>query len=202
MKKLIVAIILGLATSASAQFAAPNTKPGPHYLRLMTTSSIQTYQTANVPFDGRAMFATFDLAPLTHEGKDGTLIPDSWQNWLHPIDWAMMVGAGGNSANLKVTVGWSFNALPSVSTFILGRLGSTQNPGLEAFKRALDGGVELPGNLNLGFALGYRLAPQLIDEGHWQSFRAMFPNAGLGPNLFHASCASFSSSLRFGPKLP
>ncbi|MCX5794973.1 MAG: hypothetical protein NTY77_05725 [Elusimicrobia bacterium] len=202
LSRLLLPLLLLLAPVATeAQVIAPAAKPGVHYLRWMDPAHLQTYEAANFPVKGGSTLGSLDIEWMTHEGKDGTIIPDSWQNWIRPVDWALTAGCGGGS-KLKCGPGFAVNLLPSVVTFALGRAGSSSSPGVEAFKQAATAGLAMPGGTTLGCAIGYKLMPGVIDDGHFQNFRAMFPEQGFLPNIAAASYISASSSLRFGgPKL-
>ena len=201
---LAMGAVLAMAQGAAAPAFVPYQTPTKSYLRFLDPQHAQTQATMLIPFSpSLANSGTMDLYLWTHSTKDGSLLgylPAGWQeassNWIAPEAWGIAIGAGANSKGFQGDFGASYNMLPQISTLILGKVnGSGSN--VDAVRSALTQGLALPGGQTVGFAFGYRLAAQLIQGSGFQSFKEMFPDSGLGPNLYHASRLAISGTLTF-----
>jgi len=202
MKKVILLALLALlVTPAGAQVLAPAGKPGVHYLRWMDIRHPQIAALTLFNLNDRAMFGGLaDVAIITHSTLDGTMIPKTLQPYVPPAAWVpLQAGVGGNlSSRVIVHLGSSYNVGWTLATSIVKIAGLSTSPTGEAVKQLFSDGMELGDAGTLGFYVGIGMAANVVDDGHFQSVKAMFPGQGLGPVLQNA--AKYSLGLSFKPK--
>jgi hypothetical protein len=193
VRKIIIAAILAAVLAPGASAA---TEP---YFGLIGSKrmGIQTEQLALLPVAGGSAAGTMNVVLVGHSTRSWGLIPDSWQNWLAPEDWGLLVGCGGSSANLLCDFSIAANVSPQIATLILGKAGTQSSPIAKAISQTMTSGLALSGNMSLGFAMSYGLGGGIIKDGYFQSIPAMFPYRGLGPNLLHASYIGVGTTLKF-----
>ena len=178
MKRIILALAMAVPSVASAN----------PYFRLLDTNHIQAdalslYRVSDFSFVG----AVTDIAIITHSTADGTIMPKFLQDrGIAPEPWVpLQIGVGGSvTGNLRGHIGSSFNVSQFAAQSIIGFCGINPSGTGKQVADFFGQGLNLGGS-TLGFAAGIGIDAQIISEGHFQSFRGMFPYRGLGANLYN-----------------
>ena len=183
MKKILLAILMAFPCSANA---------GP-YLRIADLKHPQTDAVSLYRMRDRSFLAgVTDIGLITHSNEDGTLVPESLRKWISPEPWVpLQIGFGGSvTGNAFIHFGTSYNVGAQLASSIVKLTGQSSNPTAKAITDFMGAGLVLPGGSVLGFAAGIGLAAQPVEDGHFQSVRAMLPGRGIGPILENASAYS------------
>jgi hypothetical protein len=202
MKKLIVALLVLTAAPASAgnRVIGYSKSEGSRYFRLLDPMrpELSAASLFNVK-DGEFYGGVTDLAVITHDTADGTIIPEKLQGLLPPAAWTpLKVGVGGSLSNrVVIDIGMSYNVGATLATSIIKICGLTENPTAVTIRDLMVKGLDT-GKGDLGFELGIGVGGDLVSEGHFQSFKNMFPGEGI-KDILHSS-AKYSIGLTFRPK--
>jgi len=187
MKKMLTLLAVIFMAKASAQ-ATP-------YFRLMDVHHVQTDAiTLFAVNDSRFVGAVTDVALITHVNADGSLIPQKLQDiGLIPEPWVpLQVGLGGDiHTNALIHMGSSVNVSAFVAGSAIKICGGIKNPTAKAIADFMTTGLDLGQEYGVvGFSAGIGVAGNIVNNGHFQSAKAMFPGQGIGEILKNASTYS------------
>jgi len=200
MTKFLLLLLVLITPAASAQVFAPAGKEGVHYFRFIDVKHPRTATQELFDIDLSLYGSLVDVALITHDTIDGTVIPTSMQKYLPPSAWVpFQVGAGGSlSGRLILHAGMSYNVGSLLATSVIGVAGMSSSPTGINIKKFFSEGLSIPGVGDAGFYAGVGIAGAIVQEGHFQGIQAMFPGQGIGPILNNA--AKYSLGVTFKPK--
>lgn len=168
--------------------------PAKHYFRLLNPHHLVIGAGFLIaPKTPLQTSSVVDLALITHSTQDGTIIPQSWQDWLPPESWVpLQVGFGGSFAGDAVgAIGTSANIAPIVASTLLHGVDKSSSGAAQAVKTAL------AGSDNGGIRLGGEVAGQICKGGTLQSAKEAFPGRGIGEILGNAARVDFGYAWKF-----
>jgi hypothetical protein len=184
--KLLLASLLALLAASS--HATP-------YARPFDAKNI--HQSAGCGFDttgNSPMACTTDIAILTHDTSDGSIIPWAWQPLLPPEDWAVSVGGGGSiKGEAVINASATSNVAPQLASLALKGITNSSPAWAQDVKTFAEGTGALQLRLGIGF---YGNA---VVQGHFQSFAAAFPGRGIGDILNRAKRLEVGVAWKFKP---
>ena len=124
-----------------------------------------------------------DLAIITHDTADGTLMPKVFQPYVPPFAWSpLTVWYGGSfRGQLNGGFGTSFNVAPAIANLLMSKVDGASSPWLIALKTAMtaESGKQL--------RLGYGFSGNMISDGRFNSLNAAFPGNGFSEVVGRAS---------------